>query len=156
VYVDRFGRKPLLLAGLVGMGLSLFVVGCCFLRLDESAGAGETMSGIFTLVALVVFIASFAFSLGPIVWTIINEIFPNRVRGRAVAIATAANWGSAWLVTQFFLTLVDRIGEPATFWLFAGFSALAFVFISRLVPETRGKTLEEIESMWTPANQRTA
>ena len=156
VYVDRFGRKPLLLAGLVGMGLSLFVVGCCFLRLDENAGAGETMSGIFTLVALVVFIASFAFSLGPIVWTIINEIFPNRVRGRAVAIATAANWGSAWLVTQFFLTLVDRIGEPATFWLFAGFSALAFVFISRLVPETRGKTLEEIESMWTPANQRTA
>jgi sugar porter (SP) family MFS transporter len=148
-YVDRFGRKPLLLAGLVGMGVSLFVVGCCFIRLDESAGQGESMAGIFTLVALVVFIASFAFSLGPIVWTIINEIFPNRVRGRAVAVATAANWGSAWLVSQFFLTLIDAIGESATFWLFAGFSALAYVFIARFVPETKGRTLEEIEAMWS-------
>lgn len=148
-YVDRFGRKPLLLAGLVGMGTSLTVVGFCFLKLDDSTGQGESMAGIFTLVALVVFIASFAFSLGPIVWTIINEIFPNRVRGRAVAVATAVNWGSAFLVSQFFLTLIDDIGKSATFWLFAAFSALAFVFIRRYVPETKGKTLEEIEVMWT-------
>jgi sugar porter (SP) family MFS transporter len=147
-YVDRFGRKPLLLTGLVGMGTSLTVVGFCFVKLDDSTGQGESMAGIFTLVALVVFIASFAFSLGPVVWTIINEIFPNRVRGRAVAVATAANWGSAWLVSQFFLTLIDDIGKPATFWLFAFFSACAFVFIKRLVPETKGRTLEEIEAMW--------
>jgi hypothetical protein len=70
------------------------------------------------------------------------------VRGRAVAVATAANWGSAWLVSQFFLTLIDDIGKPATFWLFAAFSALAFVFIRSFVPETKGRSLEEIEAMW--------
>jgi MFS family permease len=117
-------------------------------KLDDTTGQGESMAGVFTLVALVVFIASFAFSLGPIVWTIINEIYPNRVRGRAVAVATAANWGSAWLVSQFFLTLIDTIGKPATFWLFAGFSALAYLFIARFVPETKGRSLEEIEAMW--------
>jgi sugar porter (SP) family MFS transporter len=147
-YVDRFGRKPLLLTGLVGMGTSLVVVGACFVKLDDSTGQGESMAGIFTLVALVVFIASFAFSLGPVVWTIINEIFPNRVRGRAVAVATAANWGAAWLVSRYFLTLIDDIGKPATFWLFAFFSACAFLFIKRFVPETKGRTLEEIEAMW--------
>lgn len=147
-YVDRFGRKPLLLIGLVGMGMSLTVVGFCFLKLDDATGQGESMAGIFTLVALVVFIASFAFSLGPIVWTIINEIFPNRVRGRAVAVATAANWGTAFLVSRYFLSLIDTIGESATFWLFAAFSAMAFVFIQRVVPETKGRTLEEIEEMF--------
>ena len=75
-----------------------------------TTGTGPTEAGVITLVALVVFIASFAFSLGPVVWTVINEIFPSRVRGRAVAVATAVNWFSAWLVSQFFLTLIDAIG----------------------------------------------
>lgn len=147
-YVDRFGRRPLLLMGLVGMGTSLTVVGACFVKLDAVESPTETMAGTFMLVALVVFIASFAFSLGPVVWTIINEIYPNRIRGRAVALATAANWGTAYLVSRYFLTLVDDIGKPATFWLFAFFSLCAFVFIQRLVPETKGRTLEEIEEMW--------
>ncbi len=151
-YVDRFGRKPLLLTGLVGMATSLTVVGFCFLRLeDHPKGSGESMAGIFTLVGLVVFIASFAFSLGPVVWTMINEIFPSRIRGRGVAVATAANWGSAWLVSQFFLTLTDSIGQAATFWLFAFFSVVAFVWIKLRVPETKGKTLEEIELLWEPS-----
>ncbi len=150
VYVDRFGRKPLLRIGLVGMGTSLAVVGFCFFRLDaQPPGAGESMAGIFTLVGLVVFIASFAFSLGPVVWTVINEIFPSRIRGRGVALATAVNWFSAWAVSQFFLTIVDAIGEGTTFLLFAAFSATAFVWIGRKVPETKGKTLEEIETFWT-------
>jgi SP family galactose:H+ symporter-like MFS transporter len=149
-YVDHFGRKPLLLMGLVGMGTSLAVVGACFVKLDDAAGSGESMAGTFMLVALVVFIASFAFSLGPVVWTIINEIFPNRVRGRAVAVATAVNWGAAYLVSRYFLTLIEDIGKPATFWLFAFFSLCAFVFIKRIVPETKGRTLEEIEAMWEP------
>ena len=151
-YVDRFGRKPLLLTGLVGMAVSLTVVGCCFLSLDgDTSATGESMAGIFTLVGLVVFIASFAFSLGPVVWTMINEIFPNRIRGRGVAVATAANWGSAFLVSQFFLSLTESIGQAATFWLFAFFSVVAFVWIKLRVPETKGKTLEEIEQLWTPA-----
>lgn len=147
-YIDRFGRKPLLEAGLVGMGLSLSVVGVTFLFLDDStAGSTPSQAGIITLVALVMFIASFAFSLGPVTWTVINEVFPNRVRGKAVSVATAVNWFSAWLVSQFFLTLIDAIGSSATFWLFATFSALAFVWIWHSVPETRGRSLEEIEEM---------
>jgi MFS family permease len=95
-----------------------------------------------------VFIASFAFSLGPVVWTVINEIFPNRVRGRAVAIATAVNWGSAWLVSQFFLTLIEKIGNSATFYLFGFFAAVAYVWIWKTVPETKGRSLEEIQKIW--------
>lgn len=149
-YVDRFGRRPLLLTGLVGMGLSLLTVGFAFLQLDREAtvAGSPTTAGIITLVALVVFIASFACSLGPVVWTVVNEIFPTRIRGRGVAIATAANWGAAWLVSQFFLTLVDGIGNAATFWLFASFCLASFVWVKLRVPETKGRTLEEIEASW--------
>ncbi|MCB0964937.1 MAG: MFS transporter, partial [Acidimicrobiales bacterium] len=132
-FVDRFGRKPLLRAGLVGMALSLTVVGIGFRVLEGetgNAGGADSFGAILTLGGLIVFIASFAFSLGPIVWTVINEIYPSKVRGRAVSVATAVNWGSAWLVSQFFLTLVDAIGQAGTFWLFAGFSAVAFAWVT--------------------------
>jgi SP family galactose:H+ symporter-like MFS transporter len=153
IYVDRFGRRPLLLTGLVGMTVSLATVGIAFRFMDsaDTSGAGTggpTEAGIITLVALVVFIASFAFSLGPVVWTVINEIYPSRVRGRAVAVATAANWGAAFLVSQTFLSLIDRIGNSATFWLFAGFSVIAYVWIWKKVPETKGRSLEEIQEMF--------
>ncbi|MEZ5205765.1 MAG: sugar porter family MFS transporter [Acidimicrobiales bacterium] len=149
-YVDRFGRKPLLRAGLVGMFVSLAAVGGAFLAFDESAttGGGPSTVGIITVIGLVVFIASFAFSLGPVTWTMISEIFPTRVRGRAIAVATAANWGAAFLVAQFFLSLTDAISTTGTFWLFALFCAVAFVWIGRKVPETKGRSLEEIEAMW--------
>ena len=156
-YVDRFGRRPLLLAGLVGMASALITVGISFHFMDsaDTSGAGTggpTTAGLITLVALVVFIASFAFSLGPVVWTVINEIFPNRVRGRAVAVATAVNWGSAWLVSQFFLTLIDSIGNSATFYLFGAFSVIAYIWIWKTVPETKGRTLEEIQEIWEDDN----
>jgi SP family galactose:H+ symporter-like MFS transporter len=97
---------------------------------------------------MVVFIASFAFSLGPVVWTVINEIYPSTVRGRGVAIATAANWGAAWLVTQFFLSLTDWIGEAGTFYLFAALCVATFLFVWFVLPETKGKTLAQIQQMW--------
>lgn len=152
-WVDRFGRKPLLFIGTTGMGLSLVVVGAMFLKLSAvdpgtTTTTGTTGEGLITLVALVVFIACFAFSLGPIVWTIINEIFPSHVRGKAVAVATAVNWFAAWLVSQFFLSLVGLITTTGVFWLFAGFCAVTFVFVRRVVPETKGKSLEAIQSMW--------
>jgi sugar porter (SP) family MFS transporter len=151
-WVDRFGRRPLLLIGSVGMGASLVVVGAMFelLGRDTTPGhaSGASTTGVVTLIALITFIASFAFSLGPVVWTIINEIYPSHIRGRAVAVATAANWFSAWLVSQFFLSLVGLISEAGTFWLFAGFCAVTYVFVSRFVPETKGKTLEEVEVLW--------
>ncbi len=95
-----------------------------------------------------VFIASFAFSLGPVVWTVINEVFPGRIRGRAVAFATAVNWGAAFLVSEFFLTLLDWLGSSATFWLFAFFAIVAFVWIFKKVPETKGRSLEDIQKLW--------
>ena len=152
-WVDRFGRKPLLFIGTTGMGLSLVVVGAMFLKLSKvtpgsTATGATTGEGLITLVALVVFIACFAFSLGPIVWTIINEIFPSHVRGKAVAVATAANWFAAWLVAQFFLTLVDLISTTGVFWVFAAFCAVTFWFVRRYVPETKGKSLEQIQTMW--------
>ena len=154
LYIDRLGRRPLLLAGLMGMGASLVVVGACsrslsHVRIDSTSHVNHpTDAGVVTLVALVVYIATFAFSLGPVVWTVINEIYPSRVRGRGVAVATAANWFTTWLVSQIFLTLVETIGEPATFWLFAAVCVVAFVFVWKLVPETKGKSLAEIEKAW--------
>lgn len=153
-YVDRLGRRPLLLAGLVGMGLSLLTIGFCFRNLahvtinSASGSNSPSDAGVIMLVAMVTFIASFAFSLGPVVWTVINEIFPSTVRGRAVAVATAANWGAAWLVAQFFLSLTDWLGEAGTFWLFAGMCVVAFLFVWFRLPETKGKTLSEIQQMW--------
>ncbi|MGH9278463.1 MAG: MFS transporter, partial [Acidimicrobiales bacterium] len=154
-FVDKFGRKPLLLTGLVGMSLSLTTLGFAFAALDGSTAAGTpTTLGIITLVCLVVFIASFAFSMGPIVWTMISEIYPNRIRGRAVAVATAANWGAAFLVSMTFLTLLDAIGESATFWLFAATSVAAFVWIWFKVPETKGRSLEQISEVFDHAPPR--
>ena len=154
LYVDRLGRRPLLLSGLVGMGASLIAVGFCFLHLHPitankaSASNSPSDAGVVTLVALVVFIASFAFSLGPVVWTVINEIFPSSVRGRCVAVATGANWCATWIVSQVFLSLVKIIGEPTTFWMFAAICGVAFLFVWRLVPETKGKSLAQIQEMW--------
>jgi len=148
-YIDRFGRRPLLLIGLVGMFVSLCAVALGFATQSTSdTGAGASIVGIITVVGLIVCVASFAFSLGPVVWTIISEIYPARVRGKAVSLATAANWGAAFLVAQFFLTLTNGIGESATFFLFAAMCVLSFIFVWRFVPETRGHSLEEIQEMW--------
>ena len=151
-FIDKVGRRLLLLVGLIGMGVSLAVVGVAFHFIAPAAtgavaASGPTTAGIVTVVALVVFIASFAFSLGPVVWTVINEIFPAHIRGRGVALATAVNWGSAFLVSQFFLSLIHILGSSWTFWLLAGFCALGWIWIYMRVPETRGLTLEKIQEM---------
>ena len=149
-FIDQVGRRKLLLAGLIGMGASLVVVGLAFqfITPEGQAAAGPTTAGIVTVVALVVFITSFAFSLGPVTWTVINEVFPARVRGRGVALATAINWGSAYLVSQFFLSLVGAIGSSMTFWLFALFCIIGWVWIYFTVPETKRQSLEQIQKLW--------
>ncbi|MBV8961603.1 MAG: sugar porter family MFS transporter [Hyphomicrobiales bacterium] len=151
-FIDNEGRRKLLLTGLVGMGVSLIVVGFAFRFIGaegQAAGlAGPTLAGIVTVAALILFIACFAFSLGPVTWTVINEVFPARVRGRGVALATAINWGSAYLVSQFFLSLVEAIGSSLTFWLFGFFCAVAWIWIYRAVPETKRQSLEDIQRMW--------
>jgi sugar porter (SP) family MFS transporter len=156
-WVDRFGRRPLLLTGLVGMTVSLAAVGASFAALEkrpEGGATSTTVGGIVTVLALVVFIASFAFSMGPIVWTLISEIYPNRVRGRAISVATAVNWLAAFLVAQFFLSVVDAIGESTTFFVFAALCVVSFVFVWHLVPETKGRSLEEIQERWVVGGDR--
>jgi sugar porter (SP) family MFS transporter len=154
-FIDNVGRRKLLLAGLVGMGVSLIVVGIAFGFIGKAPtgvpAAGPTGAGIVTLLALVAFIICFAFSMGPVVWTVINEVFPSHIRGRAVAVATAVNWGAAFLVSQCFLSVVDTIGNSLTFWLFALFCGLGWVWIWRAVPETKGHSLEEIQQIWKRA-----
>jgi MFS transporter, SP family, galactose:H+ symporter len=159
-FIDQVGRRKLLLTGLFGMGISLLVVGAAFhsIRAGGAASAGgPSPAAIVTVVALVVFIACFAFSLGPVVWTVINEIFPAQIRSRGVAFATAVNWGSAYLVSQFFLSLVDKIGSSATFALLAAFCAVGWIWIYRAIPETKGESLEQIQKQWMPrVNSRRA
>jgi MFS transporter, SP family, galactose:H+ symporter len=130
------------------MALSLAAVGFAF-RQSVTTGGSEGAAGVVTLVALVVFIISFAFSLGPVTWTVINEIYPGDVRGRAVAVATA--WGAAFLVSGFFLSVVNAIGQAYTFWMFAGFCTIGLIWVIVGVPETRGHSLEEIEASWRQA-----
>ena len=151
-FIDHLGRRPLLIAGLIGMGLSLTAVGFAFQQSGTQGAMART--GVVTLIALVVFIISFAFSLGPVTWTVINEIYPGEVRGRAVAVATAVNWGAAFLVSGFFLSVVKAIGQAYTFWMFAAFCAIGLVWVIVGVPETRGRSLEEIEASWRQAPGR--
>jgi SP family galactose:H+ symporter-like MFS transporter len=104
--------------------------------------------GDLATVGLMVYVASFAIGLGPVFWLLVSEIYPLKVRGLAMSIASEANWGSNLIVALTFLTLIQFIGRSGTFWFYAVIGALAFVFAYLLVPETKGRTLEEIENHW--------
>ena len=104
--------------------------------------------GIVTLIAMIVYIASFAFSLGPVVWTLISEIFPNRIRGKAMAVATAFNRAFCFIVGATFLSIINAIGSPAAFALFAVLCIVAFFWVRAKAPETKGKSLEQIQEAW--------
>ena len=137
---DRLGRKFLLKTGLAGIIFSLALCGILFY-------SGHTQ-GLLLLVLLMVYIACFAFSLGPVTWIIINEIFPTEVRVQAVSVCTLALWIAVWLVGQFFPWMLEKAGAAVTFWIFCGFSVLNFVFSWKVVKETKGKTLEEMENLF--------
>ena len=137
---DKYGRKILLVTGLVGIVLSLLVCGLLFYT-------GHTQ-GVLLLVLMLLYIACFAFSLGPVTWIVINEIFPTRVRVQAVSICTLALWIAVWLVGQFFPWMLEKAGAAVTFWIFAGFSVVNFFFCRKVVKETKGKTLEEMENLF--------
>ena len=142
VLVDRVGRRPLLLVGIAGMTVSLIILGAGFIF----ANSGQaTAVGTITAVSLIAYISFFAIGLGPVFWLLISEIFPLQVRGTAMSMATVANWAANFLVTLLFLGLVDVLGQSGTFWLFAAIGIIAFLFTLRLVPETKGLTLEQIE-----------
>ena len=138
--VDRLGRKPLLLIGSVGMGLSLALLGRAFYR--------ENFEGPWVLVFTLAYVASFAMALGPVVWVVMAEIFPTAIRGRAMSIATVCLWIACYLVSQTFPWMLEQLGGALTFWFYAAVCAVALVFVAACVPETKGKTLEEIERGW--------
>lgn len=138
-FVDKMGRKTLLLFGGAGMGLSLLMVGLAFQN-------GWTGYGLLTFILL--YIACFAASYGPVTWVVISEIFPIKLRGVAMSVATFALWIAVYLVTQMFPILLEEAGPATTFWIFCGMSLLGFFFVWSQVPETKEKTLEEIEREW--------
>lgn len=148
--LDRVGRRPLLLVGTVGATLSLVALGLWF-----AIDSWQALTWL-ALIFLLTFMASFAVGLGPVFWLMISEIYPLGVRSRAMSIATIANWAANFLVSFFFLALVGSIGEPATFWIYAGFGVIATVYFSVRVPETKDRTLEEIESELGAKDAQTA
>ncbi|MBD3296434.1 MAG: sugar porter family MFS transporter [Candidatus Omnitrophica bacterium] len=141
--IDRVGRRKLLFWGLAGMIVSLSVLGYAF-SMSSLAGALKWI----TAGSLMLYIASFAVSLGPIAWLIIAEIFPLKIRGRAMSLATTCNWIFNFLIAMTFLTLINKLGKAGTFWLYALLGTGGWVFCFFMVPETRGHTLEEIEEHW--------
>jgi sugar porter (SP) family MFS transporter len=141
--IDRVGRRPLLLASLAGMASSLFALGLAF-SLPQLAGS----LGWIAVTGLMVYVGSFAVGLGPVFWLLLSEIYPLRMRGRAMSVATVVNWGANLLVASSFLTLTHLLGKAWTFWSYAAVSVGAWIFAFFLVPETKGRSLEEIEAHW--------
>lgn len=141
--MDRIGRRPLLLIGVAGQIFGLATLGAAFQFHQLSSFIGYIAIGSLTIYA-----ASFAIGLGPVFWLMISEIYPLKVRGVAMSVATVANWGMNLVVAVTFLTLVKVLGRPETFWLYGVIAIVAWVFFYRLVPETKGKTLEQIEDSW--------
>lgn len=139
--VDRVGRRPLLLVGLAGMIAGLGALGLAF-WLPELSGA----LGWIAAASLMLYVGAFAVGLGPVFWLLIAEIYPLQVRGRAMSVATAANWGANLLVALTFLTLIQQAGRSLTFWIYGLVSIGAWLFAWFWVPETKGRSLEEIEA----------
>src|SRR5579863_10058940 len=141
--IDRRGRRPLLLVGIAGMAVTLVLLGFVFRMSSESTGMGW-----LAVISLMAYVGSFAISLGPIFWLMISEIYPLKIRNSAEGIAATFNWGANLLITLTFLTLVESLGPSWTFWAYALCSIAAGIFSFYFVPETKGRTLEQIEEFW--------
>ena len=141
--LDRVGRRPLLLIGVAGQIVGLAILGAAFQFQQLASFKSCTAVG-----GLVIYVACFAFGLGPIFWLLISEIYPLRVRGAAMSAVTVTNWTLNLAVAVTFLTLVQILGHAGTFWLYGAIAVAAWVFFYLLVPETKGKSLEQIEAHW--------
>ncbi len=139
--IDRWGRRPLLIYGMFSVFISLIIIAFQF-TFDSS-------QGILIVVMLCIYMASLALSINAVIWVLIGEIFPNRIRGSAMSIVTFTNWGANFLTAFTFPWYIDKIGMGGGFFTFAGMCLLATIFFNKYVPETKGKTLEEIENFWT-------
>lgn len=138
--IDRLGRRPLLMISASVMAACQAALGAAFLLQPPPA--------LLVLAIMLVCVAAFAVGLGPGTWVLLAEIFPTRVRGRAMSIATVALWSACFALTMTFLTLVRWLTASGAFWLYGVMCVLEFLIIWRWLPETRGKTLEQIERFW--------
>ncbi|SHM03067.1 sugar porter family MFS transporter [Mucilaginibacter sp. OK098] len=141
--IDKWGRRPLLFAGIGGAVIALIVIGALF-------ALGIT-SGPWILIFIIAFTACFSFSFGPVCWVVVGEIFPNAIRGKAMALATLSLWIGNFLVGQLTPVMLEGLGSSWTFWLFALCCSPALWVTWKLIPETKGKSLEMIETFWKTA-----
>jgi MFS transporter, SP family, arabinose:H+ symporter len=139
LFIDRVGRRSLYLIGSMGMVITLLMLAVSFFL---------KMEGIFTLICILMFIAFFASCIGPVFWTLVSEIFPNKIRGKALAFASFTQWIFNFLVVLLFPHFLASIGGTKTFLFLALMSLLQWLFTYMYVPETKGKSLEEIEQLW--------
>jgi SP family arabinose:H+ symporter-like MFS transporter len=142
--VDKWGRKPLLFLGVSLAIVALILIGVLFQL--------NVIEGPWILLLILLYIASFAFSFGPVCWVIIGEIFPTSIRGRAMALATLSLWVANFFVGQLTPMMLDGIGPAGTFWIFAILCSPTLWLTWKLIPETKGKSLEEIERFWETKN----
>ena len=146
--IDQLGRRPLLLAGVTGIISSLIIIGFLF-----NINSTNT---ILLLCFILLFIGCFAFSYGPVIWVLLSEIFPMKIRGKAMSLATFSLWIGTALVGQFTPILLEGIGPSGTFWLFAILTSPAIFLAIKVIPETKGRSLEEIERYWMNKETKSA
>jgi MFS transporter, SP family, xylose:H+ symportor len=145
VTVDRWGRKPLLVLGALVMAVSMITLGILF---------ATNNFGALSLIAVIAYIAGFALSWGPVVWVLLSEMFPNAVKNKAMALAVCLQWLANLFVSGTFKVLIGSsvlnaiVNHAIPYWIYGGMSILAAVFVIRYVPETKGRTLEEINQLW--------
>ncbi|WP_082233237.1 D-xylose transporter XylE [Halobacillus massiliensis] len=141
--VDKFGRKPLLIIGSLGMTIGMFgVAGMAF----------SNAIGIGTLIFIIIYTASFMMSWGPVVWVLISEIFPNKIRGQAVAVAVAAQWAANYFISSTYPVMMEFSGG-LTYMFYGLMSILSALFVWKFVPETKGKSLEQLERQWSQTDE---
>ena len=138
--IDRAGRKLLYLIGSAGMAISMLFLSIAF--------SVEGMDGIIVLLLMILFLMFFSSCIGPVFWTLVSEIFPNRARGTAMSIAVFTNWVFNWLIVFLFPWMMAEMGGALTFGFLSLMGLILFLFTIKFVPETKGKTLEEIEMIW--------
>ena len=134
--VDRLGRRALLLFGGAGLACIYAILGACYYF---------QVTGVAVLCLVVAAIACYAMTLAPVVWVVLSEIFPNRIRGMAMAVATFSLWTACFVLTYTFPLLNRGLGSYGTFWLYGLICIVGFIYIKTKLPETKGKSLEEIE-----------
>jgi len=138
-YIDRFGRKPLLIIGSIGMAISLFIIAIAFYL--------HQFGGILILLFVLIYIASFAASLGPVTWVFVAEIYPNRLRSEAMSVAVVFLWAAVFIVSLLFPYMLNVLGGGTAFLIFGIMCLIYLVFLFAKVPETKGKSLEELEKI---------